>query len=89
MFLFSIVVFTLGAHAGSYSSDTDGSCQLLDAMCDHTGFTITFNKTCADLETELTNFQNTVVWKYHFANMNQFLITISYVLIRLQGDTME
>ena len=23
------------------------SCQLLDATCDHTGFTITFNKVCA------------------------------------------
>lgn len=33
---------------GTFTPDTDGTCQLLDATCDHNGFHITFDMNCRD-----------------------------------------
>ena len=44
------------------NTDGDGSCQLLNAECDHSGITITFNKTC-----QAEDFQ-AVQWGELFAN---------------------
>ena len=38
----------LGLARAAITSDSDGSCQLMTASCDETGFTITFDSSCRD-----------------------------------------
>ena len=43
-------VFLVGLSKAAITADTDGSCQLMTATCDETGFTITFDSTCRDTD---------------------------------------
>ena len=40
-------LLAVGSRGADFTGDTDASCNLLDATCDHTGFTITFDTACA------------------------------------------
>jgi len=39
-------LLAVGSQGADFTGDTDASCNLLDATCDHTGFTITFDTAC-------------------------------------------
>ena len=40
----------IGLAKAATTADADGSCQLMTASCDETGFTVTFDSTCRDTD---------------------------------------